>query len=148
MRRAISTASLSGSLEDKLLVAARAGFDGVELFETDLIGSNASVAELRSYVDQLGLEIMLYVPLRDFEAVDDATFARNLHRAVGKLDVMQRLGARLLLVCSNASDDAVDDDRRAGAQLAELAELAAARGIRIAYDALPWARYVSDYEHA
>src|SRR3984893_3288796 len=148
MRRAISTASLSGSLEDKLLVAARAGFDGVELFECDLIGSNASVAELRRYVDRLGLEIMLYVPLRDLEAVDDATFARNLHRAVGKLDVMQRLGADLLLVCSNASEEAIDDDCRAAAQLVELADLAGARGIRIAYDALPWARHVADYEHA
>ena len=36
IRRSIATVCLSGTLEEKLAAAAAAGFDGVELFETDL----------------------------------------------------------------------------------------------------------------
>ena len=42
MRRGIATVCLSGTLEDKLAAAAHAGFDGVEIFEPDLIGSRLS----------------------------------------------------------------------------------------------------------
>ena len=53
-----------------------------------------------------------------------------------------------MLVCSNVSPDAIDDDALAAAQLRALAERAAERGIRIAYEALAWGRHVSDYDHA
>ncbi|GAA2911158.1 hypothetical protein GCM10011428_27130 [Streptomyces violaceus] len=39
MRTSIATVSLSGSLTGKLDAAARAGFDGVEIFENDLLAS-------------------------------------------------------------------------------------------------------------
>ena len=61
---------------------------------------------------------------------------------------MEALGADLMLVCSNVSPDAIDDDALAAAQLRALAERAAERGIRIAYEALAWGRHVNDYEHA
>ena len=38
MRTSIATVCLSGTLEQKLAAASRAGFDGVEVFEPDLIG--------------------------------------------------------------------------------------------------------------
>ena len=38
----IATVSLSGTLEEKLRAAAAAGFDGVEIFENDLIASPLS----------------------------------------------------------------------------------------------------------
>ena len=48
MRRSIATVCLSGTLEEKLVAAARAGFDGVELFEADLINSPLAPAEVRA----------------------------------------------------------------------------------------------------
>ena len=48
MRRSIATVCLSGTLEEKLAAAARAGFDGVELFEADLVNSPLAPAEVRS----------------------------------------------------------------------------------------------------
>ena len=90
----------------------------------------------------------MYQPLRDFEAVPEAQFAANLRRAEAKFEVMDELGAGLLLVCSNVSPDAIDDDALASAQLHALAERAAAHGIRIAYEALAWGRHVRDYDHA
>jgi len=44
IRRAIATVCLSGMLEDKLDAAAGAGFDGVEIFENDLIASSSTPA--------------------------------------------------------------------------------------------------------
>lgn len=38
MRKSIATVSISGSLTEKLDAIARAGFDGVEIFENDLLG--------------------------------------------------------------------------------------------------------------
>ena len=53
-----------------------------------------------------------------------------------------------MLVCSNVSPDAIDDDALAAEQLRALAERAAARGLRIAYEALAWGRHVNEYDHA
>ncbi|MCI2421716.1 TIM barrel protein [Saccharopolyspora sp. K220] len=147
-RRVIATVCLSGTLEDKLVAAAAAGFDGVEIFENDLIASAASPAEIRRHCVDLGLTIDLYQPFRDFEAVPPETLRANLRRAERKFDVMEQLGADLMLVCSTVSPDAVDDDELAAEQLRLLAERAAARGMRIAYEALAWGRFVTTYDHS
>src|SRR4051812_10617667 len=148
LRAGIATVCLSGTLEEKLEAAADAGFDGVELFENDLIGSPLSPAEVRMRAAELGLTIDLYQPFRDFEAVPAEQLERNLGRAEAKFDVMEELGATMMLVCSNVSADAIDDDGLAAEQLRRLAEAADARGIRIAYEALAWGRHVSEYDHA
>jgi 4-hydroxyphenylpyruvate dioxygenase len=145
MRKSIATVSLSGTLEEKLAAAARAGFDGVEVFENDLLGCPLSPAGVRQRAEDLGLTVELYQPLRDVEAVPEHVFARNLRRAEAKLDVTAALGASTVLVCSNVSPDAVDDDDLAAAQLSALADRAAQRGARVAYEALAWGRHVDDY---
>src|SRR3954470_386577 len=144
----MATVCLSGTLEDKLEAAARAGFDGIELFELDLLGAPLAPAEVRARAEALGLTIDLYQPFRDFEAVAPDQLERNLRRAERKLDVMEALGADTMLVCSNVAPDAIDDDGLAAAQLRALAEHAGARGMRIAYEALAWGTHVSEYDHA
>ncbi|CCK26193.1 sugar phosphate isomerase/epimerase [Streptomyces davaonensis JCM 4913] len=148
MRTSIATVSLSGSLTEKLTAAARAGFDGVEIFENDLLASPLTPEEIRARCADLGLTVDLYQPMRDIEAVPDDVFARNLRRARHKFELMGRLGADTVLVCSSVSPQAVDDDALAARQLAELAELAQDFGIRVAYEALAWGRHVSTYDHA
>jgi 4-hydroxyphenylpyruvate dioxygenase len=91
------------------------------------------------------LKIVLFQPFRDFEAVPEAQFRRNLDRAERKFDLMAELDAKMMLVCSNVSPLAVDDDALAAAQLHELAERAAARGIKIGYEALAWGAHVKTY---
>ncbi|MBV9334416.1 MAG: sugar phosphate isomerase/epimerase and 4-hydroxyphenylpyruvate domain-containing protein [Solirubrobacterales bacterium] len=148
VRTGIATVCLSGTLEDKLAAAAQAGFDGVEVFEPDLIGSPLSPSEIRILAAELGLSIDLYQPFRDFESVPNDQLERNLRRAEAKFDVVEALGAETMLVCSNVSDDAIDDDGLAAQQLHALADRAAERGVRIAYEALAWGRHVSQYDHA
>ncbi|MEU9060459.1 TIM barrel protein [Streptomyces sp. NPDC048430] len=148
MRTSIATVSLSGTLTEKLTAAARAGFDGVEIFENDLIGSPLSPEEIRERAADLGLTIDLFQPMRDIEAVPADEFARNLRRAEHKFRLMRRLGADTVLVCSSVSPYAVDDDALAAGQLRRLADLAQESGIRVAYEALAWGRHVNTYEHA
>ncbi|MEU1214318.1 TIM barrel protein [Streptomyces sp. NPDC005790] len=148
MRTSIATVSLSGTLTEKLAAAARAGFDGVEIFENDLIGSPLSPEEIGERAADLGLTIDLFQPMRDIEAVPADEFARNLRRAEHKFRLMRRLGADTVLVCSSVSPYAVDDDALAAEQLRRLADLAQESGIRVAYEALAWGRHVSTYEHA
>ena len=148
MSTAIATVSLSGSLEEKLTAAARAGFDAVELFEPDLIASRLRPREVRELADELGLEIAMYQPFRDFEGVGPETLEGNLRRARHKFEVMDELGADTLLVCSSVAPDAIDDPELSAAQLHRLAEEAADHGIRIAFEALAWGTHVSDYMDA
>ena len=148
MRHGIATVCLSGTLEEKLAAAARAGFDGVELFEPDVSESRLSPGEVRLLAGELGLAIDLYQPFRDFEGVPAHRLGQNLIRAQATFETMAELGAELLLVCSNVSPAAMPDDARAAAQLHALAERAEEHGIRVAYEALAWARHVSEYDHA
>ncbi|MFF7039414.1 bifunctional sugar phosphate isomerase/epimerase/4-hydroxyphenylpyruvate dioxygenase family protein [Streptomyces massasporeus] len=148
MRTSIATVSLSGSLTGKLDAAARAGFDGVEIFENDLLACPLTPEDIRARCADLGLRIDLYQPMRDIEAVPEAEFARNLRRARHKFELMRRLGADTVLVCSSVSPQAVDDDALAAEQLSRLADLAAESGVRVAYEALAWGRHVSTYDHA
>jgi 4-hydroxyphenylpyruvate dioxygenase len=146
--KSIATVSLSGTLPDKLEAAASAGFDGVEIMEGDLLAFDGKPEAVRRMADSLGLAITAYQPFRDFEAMPEPQRARNLARAERKFDLMQALGAGLLLVCSNTNQAAIDDNARAAADLAQMAELAARRGLRVGYEALAWGRHVSRWRQA
>lgn len=146
--RSIATVSLSGSLPEKLEAAAATGFDGVEIFETDLLTFAGTPADVRAIAEGLGLAITLFQPFRDFEAMPEPQRGRNLDRAERKFDVMAALGCDLLLVCSNTQPAALADPARASADLAAMAERAGARGLRVGYEALAWGRHVRTWRAA
>ncbi|MGI4954196.1 MAG: hypothetical protein ACRYGM_20525, partial [Janthinobacterium lividum] len=54
LRKCIATVCLSGTLAEKLEAAAAAGFDGVEIFEADLLAFGGSPADVRSICEGLG----------------------------------------------------------------------------------------------
>ena len=147
-RHSIATVALGGTLGEKLAAASAAGFDGVELFEPDLIAAPLAPEEVRRRLADLGLVCELYQPLRDIVGVPPEHFPRKLHLVRAKFDLMQRLGARMALLCSNVSPQAVDDDDLAAQQLAAVADEAQERGLTVAYEALAWGTHVSDYIHA
>jgi len=139
---------ISGTLASKLHACAEAGFDGVEIFEPDLIAAPESPEEIRALADRLGLTLDLYQPLRDVEGVDETAFAEVLRRAEAKFALMQRLGMDLVLCCSNVGTATIDDDEVSSAQLRRLGDLAERYGVRIAFEALAWGRFVNDYRRA
>ena len=103
MKTSIATVSISGDLSEKLVAIAAAGFDGVEIFENDLLASDASPADAGRMVRDAGLEITLFQPFRDFEGMPEPHRSRAFDRAERKFDLMQELGAELMLICSNVS---------------------------------------------
>ena len=120
----------------------------MEIFEADLLAYEGTPADVRDIAASLGLGIAIFQPFRDFEAAPDAQRQRNLDRAERKFDVMQQLGTDLVLVCSNVQPSAINDDARAAADLAEMAERASRRGLRVGYEALAWGRHVNRWAHA
>jgi 4-hydroxyphenylpyruvate dioxygenase len=144
----IATVCLSGTLVDKLHACAEAGFDGVEIFEPDLVASPASPEEIIALGRRLGLTFDLYQPFRDAEGVTEGAFADVLRRARHKFCLMRRLGIDTMLVCSNVASATVDDDAVSASQLRRLGEEAAEHGVRLAFEALAWGRYVDDYRRA
>ena len=146
MQRSIATVSLSGTLPEKLEAIAAAGFDGVEIFENDLLYYDGSPREIKQMCADLGIAITLFQPFRDFEGCRRDRLPRNLERAERKFDLMQELGTDLVLVCSNASADSLGDRQILIDDLHLLAERAGARGLRIGYEALAWGRHVNTYQ--
>lgn len=146
MQRSIATVSLSGTLPEKLEAIAAAGFDGVEIFENDLLYYDGSPREVRQMCADLGIAITLFQPFRDFEGCRRDRLVRNLERAERKFDLMQELGTDLVLVCSNASADCVGDESILRDDLSLLAEHAGKRGLRIGYEALAWGKHVNTWQ--
>jgi 4-hydroxyphenylpyruvate dioxygenase len=148
MKTSIATVCLSGNLEEKIRASAAAGFDGVEIFEPDFVASSLSPESVAGLAADLGLTLDLYQPFRDFEGVGSDRLRQNLRRASAKFDLMNRLGIDTLLLCSNVGTAVSGDDALASDHLRQLGDLAESFGCRVAYEALAWGRYVSDYEHA
>ena len=148
MQTAIATVCLSGTLNEKLEAIAAAQFKGVEIFENDLLSFNGTPADIRKMVEDLGLRTVTFQPFRDFEGMPQPQRARAFARAERKFDVMQELDCDLLLVCSNVSPESLGGIDRAAADLHELGEHAAKRGLRIGFEALAWGRHVNDYRDA
>nr|WKF62020.1 4-hydroxyphenylpyruvate dioxygenase [Paraburkholderia busanensis] len=148
MQRSIATVSISGTLVEKLTAIQAAGFEGVEIFENDLLYFEGSPADVRRIAADLGLKIMLFQPFRDFDGVGPERLARNLERAKRKFDVMHELGTDRILVCSNVSPDTLGDDALMTDQLGALALAAGAAGVIAGYEALAWGKHVKTYRHA
>ena len=148
MRTGIATVCLSGTLKEKMQACAIAGFDGIEIFEQDLVTSPLPPEDIRKMAADLGLTLDLYQPFRDFDSVPGDLLAANLRRADAKFTLMSRLGMDTILVCTNVASASIDSDDLRVEQLGQLAALAGDHGVKVAYEALAWGKFVSDYEHA
>jgi 4-hydroxyphenylpyruvate dioxygenase len=148
MLTSIATVSLSGTLEAKLRAIAQARFDGAEIFENDLLTSRSTAREVAAQMRDLGLACTLFQPFRDFEGMPDELRGRTFDRLERKFDLMQELGAGLLLVCSSVSPASSGDRSRIVADFRELAERAGKRNLKVGYEALAWGRHIFDHRDA
>lgn len=148
MQRSIATISVSGTLRSKLRAIADAGFEKVEIFESDLLACPEPVAVVGAMMRDQGLECVAFQPFRDFEGMPPNLRTRVFDRAERKFDVMEDLGAQLVLVSSNVSPDSLGDRGRIVDDFRELGKRAAARGLRIGFEALAWGRHVWDHRQA
>ena len=148
MLNCIATISVNGPLRTKLRAIADAGFEHVEIFESDLLASPESVPVIGAMMRDLGLTCVAFQPFRDFEGMPATERSRVFDRAERKFDVLQELGTDLMLVSSNVSLAALPDRGRIVDDFRELGERAAARGLRVAFEALAWGRHIRDHRDA
>ena len=94
--KCIATVCLSGTLPEKLEAAAAAGFDGIEIFESDLLNFDGSPARVRQMAADLGLAIMLYQP-----------FLQQVTAAVGEVAYLSVLDEWELVFISRTSTSRV-----------------------------------------
>lgn len=147
-RFGFNTVTLSGPLAHKLACIRAGGFSGVELWPQDLLGHAGGLDEAVRLVRASGLAVTDLQPLRDYEGAPDAMRAHRRAMAQQMLDLLQRVGADLLLVCSSSSPLAIDDADRAAEDLHALGDLAQAQGARVCYEALAWGRHVNRWHQA
>ena len=148
MLRAISSLSFSGPLEEKIIAAAEAGFAGIEVFREDIVGFDGAPEDVAALAAGNGIAVLSLQSLRDFEALPQTEHAWAVRRAGRFIDLAMRVGAQMLVVCANTRPDALDDPDRAAADLGELADIAAARGLRVGYEALASSTHVRSYRDA
>ncbi|WP_434669407.1 bifunctional sugar phosphate isomerase/epimerase/4-hydroxyphenylpyruvate dioxygenase family protein [Klebsiella sp. B345] len=148
MLRSIATVSISGTLPEKLHAIAAAGYQGVEIFENDLLYYTGTPTDIRNLAADLGLKITLFQPFRDFEGASRSQFAANMERAKRKFALMHELGCDTLLLCSNVQPDCSADVSLQIADLAALAQLAEQEKIVIGYEALAWGTHVNRWRQA
>ncbi len=148
MKTSIATVCLAGTLEEKVTAIAEAGFDGLEIFEPDLIADHRTPREAGEMIRAHGLTIDLLQPFRDLEGLDGEDRRRAFDRLERKFDLMGELGCDLMLICSAAHPRAKGGIDRMAADLAEAGERAANRGLRLGYEALAWGRHIHDHRDA
>jgi 4-hydroxyphenylpyruvate dioxygenase len=148
MKTSIATVSVSGSLAEKLTSIAQRGYDAAEIFENDLLSAPQSAAEIGAMMRDSGLACSIFQPFRDYEGLPPELAERALERMRRKFAVMDELGTDLILLCSNCAPQASGERGRIVDDLGRIAELAAAHGKRIGYEALAWAPHVSDHREA
>ncbi|UMX81336.1 sugar phosphate isomerase/epimerase [Klebsiella pneumoniae] len=124
---------------EKLHAIAAAGYQGVEIFENDLLYYTGTPAEIRQLAADLGLKITLFQPFRDFEGASRAQqFAANMARARRKFALMHELGCETLLLCSNVQPDCSADSELQVADLRRWPRWRKRRGSLSAMRALAW----------
>ncbi|PPB80895.1 4-hydroxyphenylpyruvate dioxygenase [Albidovulum inexpectatum] len=145
MRLSISTLSAPDLLESKLAAFAAAGFEGVEISEEDMAVQGVTPAELGRMVRDRGLSVTLFHAAVDLEGLPEPARGRAFDRLERRMDVMQELGAELLLIGAAGASEAQGGIDRMAADLAALAERAASRGLRVGFEPRVQARHVADY---
>ncbi|KAI1748800.1 3-dehydroshikimate dehydratase [Xylaria castorea] len=157
----------SHTLPEKLKAISAAGFDGIELSMPDILSYGkelllhgrepdptdydalVAVSEaIRSLAEAQNLKILMLQPFANFEGWPRGSEEREdaFARAEGWMRVMQAAGTDLLQVGSSDAPGIVGDFDALAADLAELADLCAKRGLRIAYENWCWATHAPDWK--
>ena len=144
----IDSASLAGSLENRLVAARQAGFTQVMIAATDIVGHPVSTAAAIKAIRESGMRITGLEALRDFEGLTGKMHDYKIDVAKSMLNLCSQIGGRLLLVEASASVHADVDPEKIARDLRKLSFLALPMGIRIAFKGLSWSRTVKNFAGA
>ena len=132
----LNTILLGGSTAEKIAAAGSAGFDQVELWRQDLDAHPGGAPGVLHALAQADLGLADFQVLLDFDGAPGARRSAKRQEALQMLDLAVQVGATSVL--APASTDPDCDAARIVDDLAWLAQQAATRGLRIAYEAMAW----------
>jgi len=141
----MDTITLAGALEGKLAAMKAGGFSHVMLMAPDIAGHPGGEQAAIDAVRASGLRATGFQVLRDFEGLSGHLHEYKVGVAKSMLGMCRAVGSNVLLACSSSSAHASGDEELIVRDLQKLAMLALPLGIRIAYEALSWGRYVNEY---
>jgi 4-hydroxyphenylpyruvate dioxygenase len=148
LKTSIATVSIAGDLVRKVCGDFAAGFDGIEIFENDFLAFDGSPRDVGKMARDAGSGDHTVSAVPRFRRPAEPQRSRAFDRAERKFDLMQELGADLMLVCSSVSPVSLGGIDRAAADFRDLGERAAKRGLRVGYEALAWGKHVWDHRDA
>lgn len=145
-RLAFTTATLSGDFATKARAIRAAGFTATELWGRDLFDHyEGPEIALRTLEDE-GLAVAALQAIRHFEGCSSQERPRKLDIARRIMDLAALIGAPLVTLAANTQPSARGDTALLVEDLGQLAEEAAGRGLRIAYEPIAWAPHVCDWQ--
>lgn len=144
----IDSVSLAGPLQARLAAARDAGFTRISLSAQDLVEHPLGLDDAIAQVRTSGLQVTALQALRDYEGLPGLLREYKTDIAKHLLELCQALDCRVLVTSASTSDHASQDHDIIATDLRRLAMLAIPLDIRIAYEAISWARTVNDYRLA
>jgi sugar phosphate isomerase/epimerase len=147
-RFAMNTNALAGTLEEKLRAVKNAGFRSIVLSGGDLVGHPDGAEVAFDLVTGSGLQVIAFQMLHDFEGLSGQMLDYKIDIARSMFELMGSVDASLLIVASTTSPYASGDPGKIAEDLAMLGMLAEPPGVRIAYGALAWGRWINEYTAA
>ncbi|ETI22452.1 hypothetical protein G647_06527 [Cladophialophora carrionii CBS 160.54] len=155
------------TIPEKIKVLAGAGFDAIELSMPDILAYGQQISEsksqpaakdyatLRSVASEIGqlcekagLKILMLQPFANFEGWPKDSEERKdaWERAQGWMSIMEAVGTDMLQIGSSDADGISGNVDELASDLAELADVFAEKGFRIAYENWCWATHAPTWK--
>ncbi|MEM6050212.1 sugar phosphate isomerase/epimerase family protein [Erwinia sp. P7711] len=137
----INTVLLGGTPQQKVMAAAQAGFDQIELWRQDVEAHAGDARNLAALLDNQQTGLTDYQVLLDFTGAPDNRRDARRKEALQMLDTAVLLGASTLLAPASTDPDSVAG--REEEDLRWLSREAGKRGVRIAFEAMAWSTHIN-----
>lgn len=144
-RNSVATVCFNGTIWEKIDAVANAGFDLIEIMDTDL--NEAPADKIHSYCVSKNLTILILQPFRDLEGYPENVFEKRLEKFEEFLGTCRVLHTDAVLLCANCDPGSSSDENLIVSQLRKCAQLAAKYEIKIAYENLSWAAHLYKFEN-
>jgi sugar phosphate isomerase/epimerase len=144
-RLSFNSGNMVGSLADKIAAAHEAGFADMTLWPADFFVHFEDLDANLDFARTSPIAHGGYMMVRDLEGSPPAVQARKMALADHMMDQMDFIGATTLVQCSNISPDPDRNWTKAVADLRKLADLAASRGKRIAFEPMSQGFWINTY---
>ncbi|EXJ77792.1 hypothetical protein A1O3_10021 [Capronia epimyces CBS 606.96] len=155
------------TLPAKLEAIANAGFNAIELSMPDILAYGQLISESKSEIDpkdyatlqsvgrevgklceKHGLKVLILQPFANFEGWPNGSEERTdaFERAKGWMSIMEAVGTDMLQVGSSDAEGISSSFDDMASDLAELADIFAGKGFKIAYENWCWGTHASTWK--